>query len=449
MQKPNRQIFPKHSPLFGLFAVVVILLTLGSIAIGGSRPSYAAALTDASAGGGATTWPQSSSVSPEEWPIRWGTIPSPTVFLPSIYRIFSQTQRLTLADRIGYGLTSPSLAVYTDVTDLGAGWYLDWRVRETPERPAGIDYVQMVRVHQKLACGQPYHSDRVACPYAEPLTYVTQPSTTTIETAVRANPGALWLIGNEMDRIDWAYCVKWGANNHCDVVGYNGQDEILPETYAVAYHDLYTLIKAADPTARVAIGGVIQPTPLRLQYLTAIWDAYQTTYSATMPVDVWNVHNFIIQEQARSWGADIPPGIDAAVGEHVGDTTTHINMTIFKDQILAFRHWMKERGQQNKPLIISEYGVLYSNSLIDPTWNSNDPTYVQDFMVATFDFFATTKDCALGYLADECRLVQQWNWYSLDDTWGSFNPHSRLFDPTSKEMTATGKRFQEYLATNQ
>ncbi|MCB0126004.1 MAG: hypothetical protein KDE58_27295, partial [Caldilineaceae bacterium] len=63
--------------------------------------------------------------------------------------------------------------------------------------------------------------------------------------------------------------------------------------------------------------------------------------------------------------------------------------------------------------------------------------------------FATAKDCNLGYVADQCRLVQQWNWYSLDDTWGSFNIYSRLFDPDSKQITETGIRFREYLAQQQ
>ena len=28
-----------------------------------------------------------------------------------------------------------------------------------------------------------------------------------------------------------------------------------------------------------------------------------------MPVDVWNVHNFVLREERGSWGVDIPPGI--------------------------------------------------------------------------------------------------------------------------------------------
>ncbi|MBX3010549.1 MAG: hypothetical protein KF832_03540 [Caldilineaceae bacterium] len=365
-----------------------------------------------------------------------GTVPPP-IYLPLI-----TTGPMPLAKRIGFGLTSPSLSAYPDVASLGAGWYLDWQVRSAPERPNQMSYVQVVRVHQKLACGLPYHSNRTLCPYATPLDYTYQPDQATIEAAAQANPGSLWLLGNEMDRVDWAYCQEWeGA--HCKTLGYSGQDEILPETYAVAYHDLYTLIKAVDPTARIAIGGVIQPTPLRLAYLTAIWDSYQTTYSTTMPVEVWNVHNFIIREKANDWGADIPPGIDAETGAYLNNPATHIDMQHFDEQIRAMRQWMKERGQQQKPLIVSEYGVLYPNSLMGLP---NQASYIQTFMLATFDYFYNTKDCTLGLISDSCRLVQQWNWYSLDDLSGGFNPYSRLYDPKTGQITDTGERFRRYIA---
>jgi len=377
-------------------------------------------------------------------PTAWAFESVPATVTPvAIYLPMVSTEPMPLAERMGFGLTSAALGIYTDVASLGAGWYLDWQVRSAPERPNNMAYVQMIRVHQKLACDAWYHGDRNECPYATPLDYVYMPDQATIEAAAQANPGALWFIGNEMDRVDWRYCLEW-EGTHCKTVGHNGQDEILPETYAVAYHDLYHMLKAADPTARVAIGGVIQPTPLRLEYLTKIWDSYQTTYTATMPVDVWNVHNFIIQEKASEWGAEIPPSIDATIGEYVNEPSTHIDLVIFKQQIRAFRQWMKDRGEQAKPLVVSEYGILYHNGTMGLP--SNQASHVQNFMIATFDYFYNTKDCTLGLSSDGCRLVQQWNWYSLDDTWGSFNPYSRLYDPTTLQMTATGERFQRYIA---
>lgn len=346
-----------------------------------------------------------------------------------------------LATRLGYSVTNGPLTRYPALPTLRAGWYLDWAVRKAPARTNGIEYVQVIRVHQQLACGERYHSDRIACPYAEPLDYLFFPDADTIIAAAEANPGALWLIGNEMDRRDWAYCVQWNGS-HCEVIGYEGQDEMLPETYAVAYHDLAQLVREADPTAQIAIGGVIQATPLRLAYLTTVWDEYLARYGEPMPVDVWNVHNFILQEQRNNWGADVPPGSASNDGEYLGSTLTHLDLAIFDRQIRAFRQWMKDRGQQEKPLIVSEYGVLYRNEVMGLP--AGDATPVYDFLVDTFDYFLDTKDCTLGYSLDECRLVQRWNWFSVDHSTEGFNPYGRLFAYDTLEMTPTGQRFQIY-----
>jgi len=74
------------------------------------------------------------------------------------------------------------------------------------------------------------------------------------------------------------------------------QGNSTPEQYADVYHQLYTFIKARNPTARVAIGGVVEPTPLRLEWLDRVLDHYQTTYGETIPVDVWNIHLHSLQE---------------------------------------------------------------------------------------------------------------------------------------------------------
>jgi len=322
---------------------------------------------------------------------------------------------------------------YPEIRSLKAGLYADWLVRSNPARPNDMEYVQTVRVHQKLACGLSSYWDREACPYAEPYDYVVYTSAGFIVQTAVANPGSLWMIGNEMDRVDWH--------------GGGHQDEMLPEVYAVAYHDLYHVIKDADPTAQVAIGGVIQATPLRLQYLSIVWDTYQDLYGEPMPVDVWNVHNFIFKEERDSYGADVPPGLpgDPETGVLYDDDCSHIDLEIFDQQIRALRQWMKDRGQQNKPLIISEYGVMYKHPECDGQ-SMNSDQVVQDFMVSTFDYFFSAKDCELGDPADECRLVQRWMWFSLDDTGDKtdVNSHGALFRPHAKQITGTGQVYRNY-----
>ncbi|RLT40982.1 MAG: hypothetical protein DWI57_07635 [Chloroflexi bacterium] len=167
-----------------------------------------------------------------------------------------------------------------------------------------------------------------------------------------------------------------------------------------------------------------------------------------MPVDIWNVHTFIIREQAKGWGADIPPGFDDLSGEYIFDPLPdpeHISIELIDEQIRRFRTWMKERGQQQKPLIVTEYGVLYHNSMLGVP-NEDDQTVI-DFMTDSFDYFLRTADCEIGYAADDCRLVQRWLWFSLDFK-EDFNIYGKMFDPDTKEIMKTGRAFRDYSLQN-
>jgi hypothetical protein len=321
-----------------------------------------------------------------------------------------------------------------------------------PQRPAGIEFAQMVRLHQKLECPYGTTADRENCPYVSPPAYDYSPSRSVIEQAARANPGSIWMIGNEMDRFDWE-----GGR----------QDEMTPELYAKAYHELRLIIKAADPTAQVAIGGMIQFTHLRAQYLDKVWDTYRQKYGRDMPVDVWNIHNFIGAEicmkrhgEFECYVMGVPPGSTQWSGAYVGEAWRHVDKVAFDQQIRDFRGWMRDHGQKDKPLIISEYGVLNRTmcpsgderqNCIDslgPRWSDlEDPKVVADFMEWTFDYFANTRDCDLSAV-DDCRLVQRWIWFSLEDVGWGFNPHTALIGEGNQVLTETGDRYSEYATDN-
>lgn len=300
---------------------------------------------------------------------------------------------IPLGDRARFGVGVP-IGPITDypVEDLGIGWYLDWNVRLEPARPAGIAFWQMVRVSEKGF----------------------RPDAETIRTAALSNPGSTWLIGNEPD-------VIW-------------QDNTTPERYAEIYHEVYALIKAADPDARVAIAGISQPTPLRLRYLERVLGAYQERYGEPMPVDLWNVHNFILREERDSWGVSIPPGFEDDAGR-LFEIHDHDDLRIFQEQVETFRRWMADHGQRDKPLVISEYGLLM------PAEYGFDTPRLQRFLYATFDYLLTATDAETGYPQDGNRLVQWWCWYSLADT---MYPTGNLFDPESKEITPLGAAWARY-----
>jgi hypothetical protein len=333
--------------------------------------------------------PTVSPATPDELDIS----PTPSVTLPPTPNpappgLYSSRQRLGVG-----GASGPNLEMLAG--QLGFGWYLNWHAYPQGFRSSQVDYVPMIRLHE----GQP------------------DPSGQTLLEAVDALPGALWLIGNEPD-------VKW-------------QDNTPPARYAEVYHDLYMQLKARDPSCQVAIGGVSQPTPLRLHYLDLILQAYQERYGQPMPVDVWNAHNFVLREERDSWGVDIPPGMadQAGVLREIGD---HDNLSIFRQQIVDFRRWMQEHGQQDKPLIVTEYGILMPNEYGFSTER------VRQFMLDTFEFFRTAADPALGYPADGYRLVQRWCWFSVaDDRY----PTGNLMQPEDQSLTVLGKAFQAYASS--
>ena len=307
-------------------------------------------------------------------------------------------------DRFGVCLT-PVYGAITDydVASLHIAWYSDWDTSLSPLRPGGIEYAQLIHVSNGV----------VSPPLAQ------------LAALVDANLGSTWIVGNEPE------CI-W-------------QDNCTPQQYLAAYHDVYTLIKGRDATAQVAIGGVVQGTPLRLKWLDQVWSGYQSAYGVTMPVDVWNMHNQILQEVRGDWGCDIPRGLTETVGM-LYTVDDNDNIDLFRQHIMAFRTWMRAHGQQHKPLIISEFGVLM------PVEYGFSPQRVNAFMDASFDYLLTAKDAHLGYAADENRLVQRWLWCSLNDrpwdpdTGAGFN--GALFDyryPTYPGViTPTGVAFAAY-----
>ena len=70
------------------------------------------------------------------------------------------------------------------------------------------------------------------------------------------------------------------------------------------------------------------------------------------------------------------------------------------------------------------------------------PEVVSDFLVDTFDFFLTARDPELGYPADDNRLVQAFNWFSIAD---KIYPTSNLFDP-ERQVSPVGETFKAYVS---
>lgn len=335
-------------------------------------------------------------------------------YLPLVLKGYPPPPAWSGNARFGFGEVTNPVEQY-DVSLLHADWYVGFGFDSDPPPSVGLEYAQTIRLCEPdpgLPSGSCWRPRTCASDYS--------PGQAAIVDYARSHAGTLWLVGNEPDA--------------------PGQDCITPQRYAELYHELHGIIKRADPTAQIAIGGIVQATPLRLQYLDLILQAYDDTYDAMIPVDVWNVHGFILPEEVTT-GAGIPPGTptDLAVYPNIDD---HDNMTIFGQQMRRFRQWMRDRGERNKPLIVSEYGILY------PVDFGFDEPRVESFMLDTFDYFRTRTSSTLGYPDDANKLVQAWCWYSLDDSgFESYETYSHLFDPHTKEITRLGTAYGNYAAS--
>lgn len=295
-----------------------------------------------------------------------------------------------------------------DFTALSLGWYLNYSANASVGVPEAIKHSAIISLEQT-----DYEND----------TYATNPPPATIQQLAATNPGKTWYIGNEPDRVHF-------------------QNDLEPHVYAEAYHDLYHLLKAADPTAVVVAGTIVQATPVRLMYLDMVLDHYKTTYGAAMPVDAWSIHGFILNEVScdydptNCFGADVPRGVDVGFGEIVS-IEDNDNYDLFVERIVRFRSWMAEHGYRDTPLYMSEFGILM------PADFGFDAARVNTFMDRTFTYMQDATNPALGYPYDGNRLVQRWAWYSVAD---ALNFNGWLYSPVSKELSAMGENYAAFTA---
>lgn len=339
-----------------------------------------------------------------------------------------------------YGVSSWNSNDFNFLQDLGLGWVLNFGVGFGQTLPDGVEYTPMIRFKPKLDAQGNRTGDYLV---------LTPPFTDAaggLGPIIAAHPGRLWIVGNEVERV-------------------SAQDDLMPDVYAKAYHDAYHFIKQRDPSAQVAVSGLVQVTPGRLQYLDMVWNSYLEKYDTPMPVDVWNMHIYILAEKNQDGSnaeAAVALGTDPAIAilgsglvaaqcpnANVYCYAEHDDMGIFAGQVVAMRQWMKNHGQQNKPLILSEYSLLFPYNqegdndpttcyLRDEYGNCFTPERVSSFMEDSFDYLETAASTSLGFPADNYRLVQQWLWYTVRD-YETFS--SNLLD-ANNQPRLPGQTFQ-------
>lgn len=341
-----------------------------------------------------TRTPQSAHLTATE-PSAFAPAISPTSSEPLIIPTLTAPMA-TAVNRIG---VAGALADVETAAALGlrSGHFTFWRV--WPELPAvpGLSTWQTVRLGQVDAAMQ-WPANRAV-----------------VAETIAANPGSFWLIGNEPD-------VIW-------------QDNATALEYARAYHEIYTFIRERDPSARIGAGGIALPTPLRLAYLDEVLRVYHEEYGAPLPADLWSIHLFILREERDSWGIGIPPGMDETTGQ-LYEIEDHGDIELVKTYVQAFRGWMTVNGYADKPLAVTEFGILLPEDYGFP------PEFVRNYLMETFDYFLTATG-ENGLADDGGRLVQYAFWYSLFDE-GAY-PTGNLYDARRGALMPLGEAYIDYV----
>ncbi|MCB9431152.1 MAG: hypothetical protein H6668_04125 [Ardenticatenaceae bacterium] len=320
------------------------------------------------------------------------TVEAETAVIPTPQSV--PQPQLLVGDAARFGVLSGEGEVApAQQAGLPFGLLLDWDISATLPNDPSFTFWQMLRLGEE---GVKTDWDEIAA-------------------IARAHPGSVWVVGNEPD-------VKW-------------QDNVTAGRYAELYHEAYTFIKQIDPTAQLASGGISQSTPLRRAYLDEVLAAYEANYGGLMPVDVWTLHAFTLREERDSWGVDIPPGMSEDVGV-LYEIEDHNDPAIFQQNIVDFRAWMAARGYRERPLAITEYGILLPSDYGFPD------EVVIDFMQQSFDFLLGASNDT-GLPSDDNRLVQAWFWYMVYDD--QLYPTGNLYDPQAGELTAVGQAYADYV----
>lgn len=298
-------------------------------------------------------------------------------------------------DQARFGFGANSSASDYDWATLGAGWFHAWRM-QIPYTLPGLDFYPMVGAYGDLMGNETLEQ---------------------MQSAINARPenypdGTVWIISNEL-QYD-TFCTKNG-------VPLNPCRAITPDEYAQKYKKYRDWVKQINPTYKTAIGFINAIEEVGRPYTLADFlDAYQARYGEPMPVDAFNLH-------AYGFGRSID--FDYC----------------FRPTIETYRQVMADYGYRDKPLVITEVGVLEG---VYVGWIPE--SYVLDFQIQAFDYLRTATSETTGMPSDGNRLVQRWAWFALTG-WHPSDDHkwdkTALFDIDTKAITAVGQQYSDYVAS--
>jgi hypothetical protein len=202
-----------------------------------------------------------------------------------------------------------------------------------------------------------------------------------LAATMRAHPGSWWMVGNEPN------------DPH--------QDNLSPTAYAAFYHRFARIARREDPMARLMPAGIANAD---WQWAEAFCTAYREAQGSYPRVDAWNVHNYVLESNY-----------------------SQLDQQVFRDRLIAFRAWMSRAGEGDKPLVLSEFGILVGQERHDTRYEP--PEEIVAYIHET-----------VGWL-HETDYVQSWAWFA-SYTSGLFN--GDLYDHTG-QLTLYGEAYRDAL----
>lgn len=182
------------------------------------------------------------------------------------------------------------------------------------------------------------------------------------------------------------------------------QDNIPPSAYVKPYHDFYFGLKAADSQAHIIPTAVANAD---WRWLDEWRESYRAKYGTFPPVDGWRFHNYLL---------------DTCQGA--------TDVTEFRTRAIDFRNWVRQIGDDMKPVFMTEYGVLYGNGCCGCPLIP--PAVVIEYMRATTLWL------------QQSQIVHAWSWFAAE-TDGQFN--GDLF--SNGELLPTGAAYRELVREGQ
>ena len=300
-------------------------------------------------------------------------------------------------DRSRFGFGANSRATDYDWATLGASWFHIWGPYMNYTL-LGMEFYAMVAAYGDLMG-------------TEDLAYLQQRYNWRPQNYP---PGTVWIISNELEYD--MFCTKNGTPITCRA--------ITADEYAQKFKKYYDMVRQLQPygsTYKFAIGfinAIVEQT--RPYTLADVLNAYQARYGVPMPVDVFNLH---VYGFGRSIDFDY----------------------CFTPTVTQYRQVMANKGYRDKPLMITELGVLEGVYVQDIP-----ESYVLDFMVQAFDWLREATSDTTGMPSDGNRLVQQWAWFALTSWAPGLNQEHKwhrtaLFDIDTKQITNVGLQYKDYV----